>query len=133
MTAIVRRIVISVVAAIAIAGIWWAFSSAETKRPSQPEAIESVSPPEGDLDLRQVQIGVDLAAGYTGMLFLDGAEIPADDIHVEPALNSISLKPQPDSQFRTLRPGLHRATVLYWPTAQGRSQEKSYTWHFTLH
>jgi hypothetical protein len=133
MTALMRRVIISVIAAVAVAGIGWAFSaSAPPKKVTRP-GIEAVSPPEGDLDLRQVQVGVDLAPGYTGTLYLDNVEIPEDDLHRVPAVNSITLKPQNDSPFRQLSPGRHVASVVYWPIAVGRSQEQRYTWRFSLH
>jgi len=133
MTSVVRRIVISVVAAIAIVGIWWAFQSSDTKAPVQIAGIESVSPTPGDLDLRQVELSADLAAGYTGILFLDGVEIPADDIQRVEATNKIALHAQPDSPYRELSPGHHCATVEYWQITQGRSQANQYRWCFTLH
>src|SRR5438094_1635200 len=86
MTQSVRRIIISVVATVAVAGIWWAFSESAPPKKVVRAGIEAVSPPEGDLDLRQVQVGVDLAPGYTGMLYLDNAEIPEDDLQRVPAV-----------------------------------------------
>ena len=133
MTRLVRRIIISIVAAVAVAGIWWAFAASAPPKKVVRAGIEAVSPPEGDLDLRQVQVGVDLAPGYTGMLYLDNAEIPEDDLQRVPAVNTITLKPQNDSPYRQLSPGRHIASVVYWPIAVGRSQEQRYTWRFSLH
>jgi hypothetical protein len=133
MRPVVRRIIISVVAAVAVAGIWWAFQAADTKEPVRRAGIETVSPTPGDLDLRQVELSADLAAGYTGMLFLDGAEIPGDDIQRVDATNKISLRPQADSPYRQLSPGRHCAAVEYWPITQGRGLANQYRWCFNLH
>lgn len=133
MSAGVRRVVISVVAAVAIVGIGLGFSMTSKPKPIEREGIESVSPLPGDLDLRQVQVGVDLAAGYTGVLFLDGVEIPEDDLQRVAALNTITLRPQEGSPYKQLSPGPHRAAVEYWPIIEGRSRAEVYRWNFNLH
>ena len=134
MSATARRIVISIVAAFAVALLWWGFQSADTSQPKiHSAAIESVSPTPGDLDLRQVELSADLAPGYTGILYLDGAEIPGDDIQTVAATNRISLRPVADSPYRQLSPGRHCATVEYWPITTGRGQANQYRWCFNLH
>jgi hypothetical protein len=123
----------TLITALAIGGLVFVFSGHTARAPARPPAIESVSPQGGDLDLRQVTISADLAAGYTGTLLLDGVEIPEDDLqHVDP-LNQVILKPTPDSDFRELQPGHHCATVVYWPIGQRRDDSQSYRWCFDLH
>jgi hypothetical protein len=132
-----RRLIMGTLACIAIGGIVFAFS-APTRQPetaNRPSAIEGVTPAGGNLDLRQVTISADLAPGLTGYLTLDGVEIPADDLVFVPALNSITLVPQPDSDYRQLAPGRRCAGVVYWPIGQSRTSPavNSYTWCFRLH
>lgn len=123
-----------ILAAIAIGGIVFAFSAPTRKDVGgKPAAVESVSPEGGDLDLRQITVSADLAAGYTGYLTLDGLEIPADDVQYVDALNQLTLKPQPDSDYRELQPGPHCAGVVYWQVGQGREAGNTYTWCFRLH
>ena len=121
-------------ACLAAGGIVFAFS-APTRQDTTgfPAGVEGVTPQGGDLDLRQVTIAADLAPGFTGYLTLDGVEIPADDLKFELALNSITLIPGPDSDYRELRPGRHCATVVYWPIGQTRNDSKSHQWCFQLH
>jgi hypothetical protein len=130
-----RRLIMGILAAIAVGGLVYTASAPTHKSGSQlrPPAVESVSPPGGDLDLRQITLAADLAPGYTGYLTLDGVEIPADDLQIVDALNTITLKPQPGSDYEQLRPGPHCASVVYWPIGQTRDDGQSYTWCFSLH
>lgn len=128
-----RKVVISLIAAGAVVGLANGFSGSTKEKRPLPAAVESVSPRPGDLDLRQVELSADLAPGYTGVLFLDGREIAEDDLHRVDALNSLTLRPQPDSEFRELAPGAHKATVVYWRIGQSREEAASHSWSFTLH
>lgn len=128
-----RQIVMGLLACIAVGGIVYVFSSNNDPVRAQPAAVETVSPAGGDLDLRQVTIAADLAPGYTGYLTFDGEEVPADDLQVVDALNSITLKPQPDSKYHELAPGPHCAGVVYWQLGQTRDNGLTWTWCFSLH
>jgi len=128
-----RRLAMSMVAAIALVGLAVGFSAPRSPQPGKPKAVELVSPAGGDLDLRQVQVSADLAPGYTGVLELDGREVNPDDTQFVEALNTVILKPQPDSDFRQLTPGRHCVTVDYWPIGQSRAESHGYRWCFNLH
>lgn len=122
------------VAAIAIGGIVYTFSGPTSDdNPSRPAAVESVSPEGGNLDLRQVTIAADLAPGYTGYLTIDGVEVPEDDLQRVDALNSVTLRPQPDSDYRELEPGSHCAGVVYWRIGRPRTEAQTHSWCFRLH
>ncbi|MGI8810128.1 MAG: hypothetical protein ACR2KK_20240, partial [Acidimicrobiales bacterium] len=105
----------TLIAAAAVGGIVFAFSgpTQDDEGPAKPPAVESVFPVSGNLELRQVAIVADLAPGYTGYLAIDGNEVPEDDIQIVDALNTVTLKPGPDSDFATFEPGPHCATVFY--------------------
>jgi len=131
---LIRRLIIGALACLAAGGIVFAFSApTRTDETGRPAAVEGVTPQGGDLDLRQVTISADLAPGFTGYLLLDGIEIPADDVRFELALNSLTLIPTEDSDYRELRPGPHCAGVVYWPIGQSRDVGKSHSWCFRLH
>jgi hypothetical protein len=127
-----RRIVLTLLVAGAVVGLAVGFSG--SRRPTTPttSAVQETFPPSGDLDLRQATVGVKLAAGYTGDLFVDRAQVPDDEIHREPALYQITLQPRPGGQFN-LGPGRHCATVRYWLLAQPDDKRDSPPWCFTLH
>ena len=129
-----KRLLMGLIAVAAIGGIVYAFSGPTTSdNPKLPAAIEAVSPAGGDLDLRQTTVSADLAAGYDGYLTWDGVEIPEDDLQRVDALNTVTLRPQPDSDYVTLDPGPHCAGVVYWQIGQRRDQGSSYRWCFRLH
>lgn len=129
-----RRLIMTLIAAIAIGGYVFVFT-----QPKQddlgplPEAVESVSPPGGNLDLRQVTISADLAPGYTGILNLDGVELPLDQQVVVDALNSVTFRPDPNGDFGELAPGPHCATVRYRRIGRPAEESATYNWCFRLH
>ena len=125
----------TLIAAVAVGGFVFAFSAPKVEPAGPlPVAVERVSPPGGDLDLRQITIAADLSPGYTGYLLLDGVEVPRDDLQIVPALNSITLAPQPGSDYEALQPGSHCATVIYQRIGQPETpSDGSFRWCFKLH
>lgn len=131
---LLRRLIMTAIAAAAVGGLVFAFSGpTEIDKGNLPPGIESVFPLSGNLELRQVQIVADLATGYTGYLAIDDKEVPEDDIQFVDALNTVTLKPGPGSEFTTLEPGSHCATVFYRQIGQPRTNSTSYRWCFRLH
>lgn len=129
-----KRLIMGILAAVAIGGIVFTFSAPKRNVPGRPAAVEGVTPLGGDLDLRQVTLSADLAPGYQGYLLLDRVEIPQDDLQFVLALNTITLKPLPGSDYSQLAPGRHCASVIYYPIGQTRDAATgSYTWCFQLH
>jgi hypothetical protein len=134
MSTVLRRLIITLIAAVAVGGIVFAFSGpTQDDGPGKPPAIEAVFPPAGNLELRQTTIYADLAPGYTGYLAIDGVEVPEDDIQFVLALNTVTLRPQPGSDFERLAEGSHCATVFYRQIGQPRSNSSAYRWCFRLH
>lgn len=128
-----RRLIMTLIAAVAVGGLVFAFSGPSGDRaPKKPAGVEAVFPQGGDLNLRQATIMADLATGYTGYLAIDGAEVPEDDLQIVAALNTVTLKPQPGSDFETLQPGGHCATVFYRRIGEPRENSSSYRWCFRL-
>lgn len=124
----------TLIAAAGVGGIVFAFSGPSgDDSPKKPPGVEAVSPEGGDLDLRQATIVADLAPGYTGYLAIDGNEVPEDDVQIVPALNTVTLKPQPGSDFETIQPGNHCVTVYYRHVGEPRESSASYRWCFRLH
>ena len=129
-----RRIIMTLIAAVAVGGIVFAFSGpTQTDDDNLPPAVEAVFPVSGNLELRQAAIYADLAPGYTGYLAIDGNEVPEDDVQFVDALNSLTLKPGPGSDFAVLEPGSHCATVFYRQIGQPRANSASFRWCFRLH
>jgi hypothetical protein len=131
-----RRIVMTVLVVGSLIGLAWAFNSASkpktTAPQSTPNAVLRTFPPAGDLDLRQVMVGVLLAPGYTGDLYVDGRKVPEDELKRVPALYQITLQPRPGGEF-ALGPGHHCASVRYWRIAQPDDVREAPPWCFDLH
>ncbi|MDQ6727158.1 MAG: hypothetical protein M3066_13475 [Actinomycetota bacterium] len=129
-----RRLIMTLIAAAAVGGIVFAFSGPSgDDSQKKPVGVEAVSPEGGDLDLRQATIVADLAPGYTGYLSIDGNEVPEDDVQFVDALNTLTLKPQPGSDFGTIQAGNHCVTVFYRRIGDPRESSASYRWCFRLH
>lgn len=112
-----------------IAGV----SQRDNSQPLLPTAIEELIPKPGDLVSPQSTIGVNLRDDLTGVLQLDGVEIPQDQVVEQPTLGIITFKPGPDKELSKLPQGRRKITVVYW--ARSSTREKgatAYTWSFDV-
>jgi hypothetical protein len=110
----IRRVVISLIVAGALVLLGYGFSSGrdETKPPVFTDsAVEATYPKEGDLELRQFRIGIDLASGYAAELSLDNVPIPKDQVEVVVGLDQYFYQPGPGTATGALAPGRHCATA----------------------
>lgn len=123
------------------------------ERANLPATIESVTPvPDAEQALAQTNIVVDLAPGYTGVLVVDGIEIPTVDLSsvqtalVEPG-QQVSIPPvtvyEPGNHTLTYTPsangpvdrftsGIHQVQVIHWLVAEGRERARTFTWQFNV-
>ena len=118
-----------------------------------PEWIESVEPvPEAEQALSQTSVFVDLVAGYTGVLIIDGVEIetvdvgsiandrvePGEQVSVpaatvyEPGNATLTFTPSADAAITEFDEGEHRATVEFWDLDESRQKARRYTWTFNV-
>ena len=92
--------------------------------------IQQLYPCPGDTDLRQGIIGAALQSGYQAALIVDRTEIPQDELR-SGGTNQLYFQPGPGTETGALAPGLHSATLVYWPTTGTRETDgKSYRWTF---
>jgi hypothetical protein len=148
----------SVVIAAGLMLIIWGFAVAITgdEGIDRPEAIESVQPVENAVQvLQQDRVAVDFAPGYVGRLIIDGVELPTTVIgqtDVDPGAQAqpgqqielpttavfdpgnavLTFQPTSGAPIETLEQGTREATVIYWKTAEGPDQARSYTWTFEV-
>jgi hypothetical protein len=102
---------------------------------SIPVDIEAVSPLPGQLTGLIDTVTVDLADRYTGVLVIDGIEIPEDQLQRVEGIQTVSFRPGPNKELSQFRPGENTVTVKYW---DGRLQDRpagdkgiySYSWTF---
>lgn len=131
-----RRVVLSVLLAGSFVGLAYGLSSTRdtTKPPVYKDAaVEGTFPKEGDLDLRQSRIGIDLASGYTTALQIDRREIPDDQVEKVIGLDQYFYTPGPGTETGALAPGRHCATAVIWSVGQTREQGHDFVWCFQVH
>jgi hypothetical protein len=97
-----------------------------------PADIQSISPERGQLASPLDTVSVDLADQYTGVLVIDGTEIPEDQLERVVSLQTISFRPGNDKVISRYRAGENTVVVKYW---RGRLQDRpsnpfSFGWTF---
>lgn len=116
-----------------------------------PKSIEEVQPSVGATNVpSQSRIFVDLVAGYTGELTVDGVlleTISEDELRdVAPGQQAkqplttvfaegnatLTFQPVDGAPIETLTQGLHDVVVTYWPIVEGRNSARSFPWKFTV-
>jgi hypothetical protein len=99
-----------------------------------PTSVETVTPRPGELIRQQDTITADLRDGLTGVLLIDGAEVPLDQLEIVKPLSQISFRPGPGKDLERFEPGDHTATVLSWVGTQFNRPAKvgSYSWRFRV-
>jgi hypothetical protein len=130
-----RRIGIGLLLAIAVGVLWWG----GTLKADAPDAslidaaIESLTPPGSSPGVpRQAPIIVDLAPGWTGVLTINGEEIPEDELMRNVPLNQFSFQPGPGKAIERLPAGLVVATATIWRELETREAgARSFSWTFT--
>ena len=132
-----RRFGAGVVVIASLVGFGWAFTLNETPEPERgfPKAVEVLSPvPGADAVPSQSPISADLVFGYTGVLLINGVEIPLDQIDRNPAQAIISFTPGEGKEMRRLPAGRLCAGVVFWPTTGSQEVDgQSYDrWCFTV-
>lgn len=93
--------------------------------------IKVLYPCPGDSDLRQGIIGVSLADGYTADLFVDGTQIPMDQLQITG--QSVTYQPGPGTETGALAPGGHSAKVVVYRLLQDPTTGIPFSWSFSTH
>ncbi|MGH9037946.1 MAG: hypothetical protein ACRD0O_19485 [Acidimicrobiia bacterium] len=101
--------------------------------PELPSSIEHVIPAPGSGILAQDDVGADLLDTFTGVLLIDGVEIPEDQLRINRPLGEVGFRPGEGKEITRLEEGLHSATIVYWPQDRSREEARSFTWSFRAH
>jgi len=91
--------------------------------------IAKLYPCPGDTDLRQGQIGVEMAPGYQVDLYVDSTVVPKDQLNVQGT--GFFYTPGPGSATGALAPGHHTARIVYFLTTTGEASSQQYAWNFS--
>ncbi|HSL58826.1 MAG TPA: hypothetical protein VK866_13350 [Acidimicrobiales bacterium] len=131
-----HRIAYVVLLAVAVAGIVIAVNNGRPN-PNQVSdanpAIDALVPTPGSEVLRQAQIGIDLAAGYTAELTVNGVPIPAEQIlGGDASLAQFFYLPREGNAVEQLNPGPNCITAVYWAIAEGRESASAERWCFEV-
>ncbi|MBA2437658.1 MAG: hypothetical protein H0V52_04805 [Acidimicrobiia bacterium] len=136
MSATVRRVVTGAVLLLALGGFVYAFSLGQGSTDIIPtgDAVEQLVPPQGSQVLRQSEIGIDLAPEWTGVLQINGVEIPEDQLRRVPAQNQVFFTPGPGREIEELPPGPVNVVALIWRPVAGETREDADTvrWSFQV-
>jgi hypothetical protein len=149
-TLLVISFVIALGLALIVRGL--AVSITGDERANLPDTIESVEPvPAAEQVLSQTRVFVDLETGYTGVLVIDGVELPTvsiDDVAeqftaepgqqvdlpattiYEPGNATLTFTPSDEALVQKFETGQHRVQVIYWKVIEGRQRPRSYSWTF---
>jgi hypothetical protein len=109
---------------------------AQTQR---PVVIQELRPQEGELQVPQAPVRVDLRDDYAGQLTIDRRPIPDDQITGDANLGQVFFEPGPGQDLRELAKGSHTAVIEFWPrtvrdadAARAKHLLGSYTWTFEV-
>lgn len=113
--------------------LWLAGHTADTtdRTKTLPNAVQSVLPANGTLVSVQSSVSVDLRDDLTGVLVLDGVQIPENELSRIVPLGELSFRPGKGQVFSRLDAGVHTASVVYWPQTKSRADgTNTFTWTF---
>lgn len=96
------------------------------------DVVEQLFPADGAEALQQVQVGIDLGAAYTGTLYVDGIEVPEEQLVRVEALNQLFFAPGDGQLIEEWRPGRNCVRAIVWPIVEGRSESRDVDWCFEV-
>ena len=151
----VKRIAASFGIAAGIVLVFVGLASAVTGKDAQklPKEVESITPVRSATQVQQQElIKVDLIAGYTGVLIVNGTQLPTfslDDLPppahpgaqqalppatiFEPGNYTLSFTPTQGAPVEKFVTGVNTVTVIYWKIIEGRNFAKpAFTWQFDV-
>ena len=128
------RVVISVLLAFSVAGMYLAFTlHDDSPNPRlRPQAVRTVSPEPGSLQLRQGEIFAELEPTYRGSLTINGVVIPDDQVAVIEGLNRYSFTPGAGQEIEELPAGRTCAVVSYERVDAAGELPASFRWCFEV-
>jgi hypothetical protein len=146
-----KRLVASGLLAVGVVGVVVGVLDGTTgdDRVKKPSAIEAFSPAPDGRVLAQDSVIVDLQAGFTGVLIIDGvqpdvvdrASVPAAAAGEQATLppttlfdsgsNVLSFTPGEGALIESFAEGEHTVIVRWWAIADGPSNPQSFSWTFS--
>jgi hypothetical protein len=136
----VRRLLVIVAVVAALAGIVFAFTLVDTDDGTNDVAVtdagpvEQLIPPRGSEILRQEAVGVDLRPGWTGVLVINGVEIPEDQLDTDNAasLGQILYTAGSGKAIERFEAGENCITAVVWRVQESRADARNTAWCFNV-
>jgi hypothetical protein len=130
-----RRVAYILALAVAAGALVVAFMGhPEPVKPARPKAVAALSPGEGDTDIRQTEVFVELDPAFDGDLIINGTVIPKDqEDRLQTGNVRIGFTPGNGKEFSSFPAGRNCAVVRFWPLAEGEGSAATYSWCFNLH
>jgi hypothetical protein len=101
-------------------------------RESLGPVVEQLFPAADSEALQQVQVGVDLGSRFTGVLVVDGIEVPESQLVRQDALNQVFFSPGDDQVIDEWEPGRNCVRAIVWPITEGRTASRNIDWCFEV-
>jgi len=127
-----RIIVAAGLAVAALAIVLLVTVGGSDDEPASAQAVEQLIPGRGDQAIRQARVGIDLAPGYTGVLVINGVEIPEDQLQRVEALNQIYFQPGEDKEIDAFEPGAVCVVAIHWRIGEDRGAGQPVRWCFDV-
>lgn len=131
---IARKVLVGLALVAALGAFVYAFSLGKgtTNEVATTGSVEVLVPNQGAQVLRQSEIGVDLAPEWTGVLQINGIEIPEDQLRRVPAQNQFFFTPGPGQAIEELAAGRVEAVALIWRPVAGETRADADTVRWTF-
>ena len=134
------RVFVGLALAAAAGALWIAYAATNTDdegTPAEiaaaPNVIERLVPPANSEQLRQSEIGIDLAPGYEAVLIVNSVRIPDDELRLVPEQNEVYFTPGEGKVIEELDGGKVCVTALVWKSAVGQGpQDRPFSWCFDV-
>lgn len=125
----VMAVAVVAAAGLIVAGFYAADSEGGVAIPAE---VERIVPSHQALISPQGSVGADLVNTHTGILQIDGTEVPADQLTLVEPLGQVFFTPGASKDIRLFEAGLHSASVVYWDKSESRDDSDSFTWQFRV-
>ena len=132
-----RRLLILIVAVLAVTALVFAGQLAQTGDDGDElvltgQDVERLIPARDSEILAQEAVGIDLAAGFTAVLLLNGVEIPEDQLVRRNGIDEILYRPSADDASLEFQAGENCLVALVWPQAETRAAARPVSWCFNV-
>jgi len=97
------------------------------------EFVDELIPARSASVVQQQTVGIDLIPTWTGVLVVDGTEIPQDQLQVTPELGLIQFTPNEGQAVEQLRAGTNTVDAIVWPRSESReTAARTISWTFEV-